>query len=479
MGVKSLWELLEPVGRPTPLETLESKRLAIDSSIWLYQFQATMRDKSSGKALVNAHVLGFLRRITKLLFFGIKPVFVFDGGAPELKRRTIANRKYKKQGARLEAKEVAERLFAAQLRREAVEAAERAQGKGKEGPTVIDENTVYLEDLTGPSVPLPPRTPAKSPNKSVEQPSSSAKKAQWRDHDPYKLPEVDLAARVAARTSTSVPDPRLATEDELRDFIDSLDPDSLDVSSPAFRELPTEVQYEIVGDLRLKSRQTSHKRLQGMLKASRTPLDFSKEQIRGLKQRNELTQQLLVTTDTIGQAHVLIPVRIASERNREYVLVRGEGPEGGWVLGVRDGPGSAADKPIVIDDADVKPSMGGNGTNDMTGIDMCVRLCIGVLCGLTSSGQVPALQWTQIYAPSNRAWLLLVLVNDRRSHRTRELGRHLRLNVGPPVKDHLCQRRLTLPRHLPPSRRCHCSNFQTLTRRTKTCSLRRPRTTMD
>lgn len=62
--------------------------MAIDSSIWIYQFQATMRDKE-GRGLVNAHVLGFLRRISKLLFYGIKPVFVFDGGAPALKRSTI------------------------------------------------------------------------------------------------------------------------------------------------------------------------------------------------------------------------------------------------------------------------------------------------------------------------------------------------------------------------------------------------------
>lgn len=47
-----------------------------------------MRDKD-GRVLVNAHVLGFLRRINKLLFHGIKPVFVFDGGAPALKRSTI------------------------------------------------------------------------------------------------------------------------------------------------------------------------------------------------------------------------------------------------------------------------------------------------------------------------------------------------------------------------------------------------------
>ena len=70
------------------LETMEGKSMAIDSSIWIYQFQATMRDKD-GRVLVNAHVVGFLRRICKLLFHGIKPVFVFDGGAPALKRSTI------------------------------------------------------------------------------------------------------------------------------------------------------------------------------------------------------------------------------------------------------------------------------------------------------------------------------------------------------------------------------------------------------
>lgn len=69
---------------------MEGKACAIDSSIWIYQFQATMRDKE-GRGLVNAHILGFLRRICKLLYYGIKPVFVFDGGAPALKRSTLVS----------------------------------------------------------------------------------------------------------------------------------------------------------------------------------------------------------------------------------------------------------------------------------------------------------------------------------------------------------------------------------------------------
>ena len=113
-------------------------------------------------------------------------------------------------------------------------------------------------------------------------------------------------------------------------------PSDFDVGSEEFRALPTEVQYEIIGDLRLKSRQTSYRRLQSMIRNANTALDFSKAQIKGLQQRNSLTQQLLTTTDSIGKAHVQIPIRIASERNREYVLIKNDGEVGGWVLGLRD-----------------------------------------------------------------------------------------------------------------------------------------------
>ena len=49
-----------------------------DVSIWLNQAVKGFRDKS-GNAVPNAHILGLFHRICKLLFYRIRPIFVFDG----------------------------------------------------------------------------------------------------------------------------------------------------------------------------------------------------------------------------------------------------------------------------------------------------------------------------------------------------------------------------------------------------------------
>lgn len=55
-----------------------------DVSIWLNQAVKGFRD-ASGNAVPHAHVLGLFHRLCKLLFYGIKPIFVFDGPPPQLK----------------------------------------------------------------------------------------------------------------------------------------------------------------------------------------------------------------------------------------------------------------------------------------------------------------------------------------------------------------------------------------------------------
>ena len=82
MGVHNLWDLLAPCGRRCSIDSLARKRLAVDASIWLIQFIKAMRDVETGEMLHNAPQLGLFRRLCKLLFLHVRPLLVFDGGAP-------------------------------------------------------------------------------------------------------------------------------------------------------------------------------------------------------------------------------------------------------------------------------------------------------------------------------------------------------------------------------------------------------------
>ncbi|RID59977.1 hypothetical protein BRARA_F03166 [Brassica rapa] len=115
MGVQGLWELLAPVGRRVSVETLAGKRLAIDASIWMVQFIKAMRDEK-GDMVQNAHLIGFFRRICKLLFLKTKPVFVFDGGTPALKRRTVIARRRQRENAQTKIRKTAEKLLLNRLK---------------------------------------------------------------------------------------------------------------------------------------------------------------------------------------------------------------------------------------------------------------------------------------------------------------------------------------------------------------------------
>lgn len=79
-------------------EQMTGRTLAIDASTNLYQFLIAIRDQS-GAGLTNeageitSHINGFLSRTLKLLEAGAKPVYVFDGKAPDLKAHELDKRR--------------------------------------------------------------------------------------------------------------------------------------------------------------------------------------------------------------------------------------------------------------------------------------------------------------------------------------------------------------------------------------------------
>ncbi|KAI9486539.1 MAG: hypothetical protein EXX96DRAFT_549453 [Benjaminiella poitrasii] len=314
MGVQGLWSLIGPAARPTQLESMRQKRIAVDASIWIHQFMRTMRDKE-GNALKNGHLLGFFRRICKLLFFDIKPVFVFDGGAPSLKRNTIRERRKRREGIKVNLKATAKRILSAQLKAKVIS----QQEKKLHGEKDEKMDYVYVDQLT-----------------------STGPTSKKRKLDPYELPAIrkdELNSRLHQF------DPRFVTAEELQSFVNEFDLSELDIDSDAFYALPAEVQYEIIQERTWKSRTTSSARLDEMVRGSKTALDFSKQQIKQLKYRNEMRQRLLQVNNASNGINVE-PVRIASERGREYILYKNENlKEGlGWKL-----PGLSASDPVVLD----------------------------------------------------------------------------------------------------------------------------------
>ncbi len=87
------------------LEDLSGKVIAIDAFNVLYQFLTTIRQADGtplmdSKGHVTSHLSGLFYRTTNMLSLGIKPVFVFDGKAPELKAKTQEKRmEYKREMA--------------------------------------------------------------------------------------------------------------------------------------------------------------------------------------------------------------------------------------------------------------------------------------------------------------------------------------------------------------------------------------------
>ncbi|KAI9288150.1 hypothetical protein BC943DRAFT_184973 [Umbelopsis sp. AD052] len=206
----------------------------------------------------------------------------------------------------------------------------------------------------------------------LDELQAAAVKSRKFRKDPYELP-ADSGEIKKAKEKL---DPRFATDEELREFIMEFKPSDLNVDSDTFRSLPTEIQYELIQDLKLKSRQTSWARLDEMIRKSKTSLDFSKQQIQHLMHRNVMTQRLLDVNSAVSNVKDLQPVRIASERGKQYVLVKNEDvTEGlGWKLPGLHYDKGTADKPLLeediqeeeddSDDDDTKGNEAGGGPKD-------------------------------------------------------------------------------------------------------------------
>lgn len=274
MGIKGLWQILEPACERLPTqERLRGHRLAVDASIWMYQLTKALpsAESRSSSSSYNPLVLaGLVRRVCKLLHFGIKPVFVFDGGVPILKAATIMERRSRRAEAESRYKRLAKKML--KLRMSMV---------------------------------------------ALGQPTES---------EPVKTPEPVVDEEEEILYSSS--------ESELEDF-DYEQLDQLDVDSADFKALPLDLRQELLMALKERVFREQLGRA-AVMSRPEDALDFSKAQIDALVKRRKIADELERTSRSNFGAYSnkkddgAYGHRIAGSSSREFVLIKSE--TGGWVF---------------------------------------------------------------------------------------------------------------------------------------------------
>ncbi|MCD6421527.1 MAG: flap endonuclease-1 [Thaumarchaeota archaeon] len=104
MGVKIREIIPETAIQKISLEALGGKAIALDAFNILYQFITIIRGPDGRPLMdrrgrITSHLSGLFFRTINLLKLGIKPIFVYDGRPPELKRATVEEREERRAEA--------------------------------------------------------------------------------------------------------------------------------------------------------------------------------------------------------------------------------------------------------------------------------------------------------------------------------------------------------------------------------------------
>ena len=262
--MKGLWQLIDTAGKPIPLERLENRVLAIDVSIWLNQSLAGFRDASGGSGVVSqAHILGLFHRVCKLLFYRIKPIFVFDGKPPQLKKDLLAKRRMRKAGAGKKADKTRSKIVENYVKQQIV--AKQLQRQTEQVSKALEGGQAGLAHLL-----------------SDRKGGSTAEKDLFELPIPRNLDEDDFS-----------------DDGERYDVLGRLDIDhstdihAVDLGSSDFKTLSATQKYEVLLELREKRKQSSWAKLGEMPQEARS---FSGYQMERLRKRRTIQKM----TDEVG-----------------------------------------------------------------------------------------------------------------------------------------------------------------------------------
>ncbi|CAF0975919.1 unnamed protein product [Rotaria sp. Silwood1] len=295
MGVQNFWQLLESTGRPVNMNKgLEGKVLAIDISIWLHQAAKGMRDRQ------NPHILLLLHRICKLLHFKIKPIFIFDGGVPELKRRTLVI----------------------------------AATKAKEAKSKIRTNylkMLAIQQLRGEEIESLPPAPTEDHEKDLFELPDTHLRAQLVDEDNEEVDDEIIEntefepVTKLKRQRTTWSKKRLDNNANYHYVLPNLN----DMDDSALSNLPVEMQHEILTDMK-ESLKRGQQQIENMPQKSDS---FSDYQLQKLLKQNIVSQKIFALNKAIKRQKFDIPLesnakvyagKLASDSSTQYILIKSD-----------------------------------------------------------------------------------------------------------------------------------------------------------
>jgi len=135
------------------LDSLAGRKIAIDANNALYQFLSIIRQKDGtplmdAKGRITSHLSGLFYRTARLLEIGVKPIYIFDGKPPAMKKTTLGERHVVREEAQ-------ERWKAAKAAGDLEGARKYAQASSRLTPEMVAESKKLLEYMGVPHVQAP------------------------------------------------------------------------------------------------------------------------------------------------------------------------------------------------------------------------------------------------------------------------------------------------------------------------------------
>ena len=141
------------VKKEVAISDLADRKLVVDSFNVMYQFLATIRTRDGSllmdsKGNVTSHLTGMFSRTASLVGSGLRLAFVFDGKAPELKKKERERRK--------EAKKTAQREYEIAREREDIDAMKKYAARTAQlTPEMVEEAKKLIAALGMPVIQAP------------------------------------------------------------------------------------------------------------------------------------------------------------------------------------------------------------------------------------------------------------------------------------------------------------------------------------